>query len=175
MIALLHRRFLPRAVFCLYEAGGKIEKLPPFVKAQGARGWQAGRLCVRKLRLHGSGHFSGGACEIAALIGYCYPLRLLQTKGAAPNGRQDHRKEPAMQATNEAFEPTIEREPTPEDLKKAKTEFWDKMRKFAGKVPFSKDVVSLYYFINRSRRGPHPKGCGYFRAALFHQPNRCRA
>ncbi|MBP9891478.1 MAG: thioredoxin domain-containing protein [Planctomycetes bacterium] len=35
LIALLHRRFLPRAVFCLYEAGGEIEKLAPFVKAQG--------------------------------------------------------------------------------------------------------------------------------------------
>jgi uncharacterized protein YyaL (SSP411 family) len=35
LLAPLHRRFLPRAVFCLHEAGGEIEKLAPFVKTQG--------------------------------------------------------------------------------------------------------------------------------------------
>jgi uncharacterized protein YyaL (SSP411 family) len=35
LIEVLHKRFLPRAVFCLHEPGGDIEKLAPFVKAQG--------------------------------------------------------------------------------------------------------------------------------------------
>jgi len=77
------------------------------------------------------------------------------------------KKEPAM---TEAFTPTIEREATPEDLNKAKSEFWNKMRKFAGKVPFSKDVVSLYYFITDPGVGLALKGAAIFGLLYFISP-----
>ncbi|MCC6152021.1 MAG: thioredoxin domain-containing protein [Planctomycetes bacterium] len=35
LVKILQARFLPRAVFCLHEQGGEIEKLAPFVKTQG--------------------------------------------------------------------------------------------------------------------------------------------
>lgn len=39
------------------------------------------------------------------------------------------------------------REASADDLKKAKEKFWDKMKQFAGKVPFAKDAAALYYFV----------------------------
>ncbi|HRJ78868.1 DUF1232 domain-containing protein [bacterium] len=42
---------------------------------------------------------------------------------------------------------SVEREATVEDLNQAKSRFWSKMKAFAGKVPFGKDAVALYYFI----------------------------
>lgn len=70
----------------------------------------------------------------------------------------------------EAFTPTIEREATPEDLAKAKSEFWAKMKKFAGKVPFSKDVVSLYYFIKDPAVNIALKGAAVFALLYFISP-----
>lgn len=77
------------------------------------------------------------------------------------------KKEPAM---TEAFTPTIEREATPEDLKKAKSEFWAKMKKFAGKVPFAKDAVSLYYFVTDPGVGFALKGAAVFALLYFISP-----
>ncbi|MCA8919338.1 MAG: DUF1232 domain-containing protein [Planctomycetes bacterium] len=34
-----------------------------------------------------------------------------------------------------------------EDLKRAKTAFWKKMRTFAGRVPFARQAAALYYMI----------------------------
>ena len=77
------------------------------------------------------------------------------------------KKEPAM---TEAFTPTIEREATPEDLKKAKSEFWAKLKKFAGKVPFAKDTVSLYYFVTDPGVGFALKGAAVFALLYFISP-----
>lgn len=71
---------------------------------------------------------------------------------------------------SDAFTPTIEREATPEDLAKAKSEFWNKMRRFAGKVPFAKDAVSLYYFITDPAVGLTLKGAGVFALLYFISP-----
>lgn len=71
---------------------------------------------------------------------------------------------------SDAVTPTIEREAAPEDLAKAKSEFWNKMRLFAGKVPFAKDAVSLYYFITDPAVSLALKGAGIFALLYFISP-----
>jgi len=68
------------------------------------------------------------------------------------------------------FEPTIDSQAKPEDLKQAKAEFWAKMKRFAGKVPFAKDAVALYYFITDPAVGLVFKGAAVAALLYFISP-----
>ncbi|MBK8207828.1 MAG: DUF1232 domain-containing protein [Planctomycetes bacterium] len=45
------------------------------------------------------------------------------------------------------YSTVLERDATLEDLKRAKDEFWGKLKSAMGKVPFARDAVALYYLI----------------------------
>ncbi|MCC7509231.1 MAG: DUF1232 domain-containing protein [Planctomycetes bacterium] len=45
------------------------------------------------------------------------------------------------------YSTVLERDATLDDLKRAKEEFWSKLKSAMGKVPFARDAVALYYLI----------------------------
>jgi uncharacterized membrane protein YkvA (DUF1232 family) len=48
---------------------------------------------------------------------------------------------------DDTYAQVIDGDATLEDLKRAKDEFWSKMKSFLGKVPFARDAVALFYLI----------------------------
>lgn len=49
------------------------------------------------------------------------------------------------------YDSVFEDEASADDLKNAKKNFWIKMKRFAGKVPFAKDATALFYLVKDPR------------------------
>jgi uncharacterized membrane protein YkvA (DUF1232 family) len=64
----------------------------------------------------------------------------------------------------------FEREMTPEDLKRAKSGFWSKMRAFIGRIPFAPQVVALYYLVRDPKSDLGLKGTAVLALLYFISP-----
>ncbi|WP_240627416.1 YkvA family protein [Thermoflavimicrobium daqui] len=57
-----------------------------------------------------------------------------------------------------------------ENERLVKKDFWWKLKKFAGKVPFTKDAVSMYYCAIDSKTPLYAKGIAFSALAYFITP-----
>lgn len=64
----------------------------------------------------------------------------------------------------------FDREATVEDLREAKTRFWQKMRDYAGKLPFAREAVALFYYVKDPRVALAAKGVGVLALLYFIWP-----
>ena len=71
-----------------------------------------------------------------------------------------------MDNTEEVFD----REASPEDLKKAKESFWEKMHAFVGRVPFARQAVALFYMIKDPKADLGIKGAAVLALLYFISP-----
>ncbi|MFC4100892.1 YkvA family protein [Paenibacillus xanthanilyticus] len=84
-----------------------------------------------------------------------------------------HAIEPAAQVESRALGTGVPEVPTPYDPKQeqyVRKGFFGKMKRFAGKVPFAKDAVAMYYTAIDSKTPLYAKGIAFSALAYFILP-----